>query len=77
MMNKSFHEGQMVRFAPKREHKNMPWCYPPAGWIGKTLWVANDGTVLVDWGKDSGVDKNVDDYAWWAAFCELEAVDES
>lgn len=76
-MNKNFYEGQMVRFKSKRHQKKMPWCYPPAGWVGKILEVANDKTALVDWGEDSGVDKNVDYYAWWATFCELEAVDES
>ncbi len=76
-MNKNFHEGQEVRFTSVREHKKMSWCYPPAGWVGKILRVANDETALVDWGENSGVDKNVDRYAWWAAFCELETVDES
>lgn len=70
-----FNVGQKVWFTDAGIHKAMPWCYPPYGWIGVIINVNDDGTALVDWGEDSGVDKCGAGYAWFSDFTRLEAVD--
>lgn len=69
-----FKIGRRVRFIDADRHERMPWCYPPAGSMGTIIKVCDDETALVNWGKDNGVDRG-DDYAWWASFNNLEAVD--
>lgn len=70
-----FKAGQKVRFTDEDKHEKMPWCYPLAGRIGVIIGARDDGTALVDWGEDSGVEKCSDGYRWWASFDKLEAVD--
>ena len=70
-----FNVGQKVRFTDAGRHKAMPWWYPPAGCTGVIIEVVDDGTALVDWGGDSGVDKCGAGYAWFSDFTRLEAVD--
>ena len=48
--------------------------FPPKGTIGVVVeYSSRDETVLVNWGKGSGVKPNVkNEYTWWCSVYRLE-----
>lgn len=57
-------------------HANNPEIFPPKGTIGVVVKYSScDETVLVNWGKGSGVKPNVkNEYTWWCSVYRLEKV---
>lgn len=69
--------GDKVMMMDEELHSCHPMCYPPKGAIGVVVEYSScDETVLVNWGKGSGVDSNsYGEYAWWCSEKRLEKVD--
>lgn len=59
--------GDEVMMMEDNPHAKFPENYPAKGSIGVVVqYSPDDGTALVDWGQDSGVDLNDNnEYAWW------------
>ena len=57
-------------------HVCSPTCYPPKGTIGVVVeYSFHNETALIDWGKGSGVDSNLEGkYAWWCGEKRLAKV---
>ena len=68
--------GDEVMMIEGEPHTKFPENYPAKGSIGVVVeYSPDDGTALVDWGKDSGVDLNDNnEYAWWCGKKRLAKV---
>lgn len=68
--------GDEVMMIEDEPHTKFPENYPAKGSIGVVVeYSPDDGTALVDWGKDSGVDLNDNnEYAWWCGKKRLAKV---
>lgn len=72
--------GKKVRIVVKDLHKYNPSWYPKAGTVGTiTGFGFTDNVVCVDWGENSGVDKNLmeNKYAWAIGWSSIELVDDA
>ena len=71
--------GKKVRMIDKDLHKSNSSWYPKAGTIGTIVdFGFTDNTVCVDWGENSGVDKNLikNNYAWVVGWGSIELVND-
>lgn len=68
--------GDEVMMMEDMPHAKFPENYPAKGSIGVVVEYSScDGTALVDWGQDSGVDLNDNnEYAWWCGEKRLAKV---
>lgn len=68
--------GDEVMMMEDKPHAKFPENYPAKGSIGVVVqYSPDDGTALVDWGQDSGVDLNDNnEYAWWCGEKRLAKV---
>ena len=70
--------GKKVRMIDKDLHTSNPSWYPKAGTVGTIIGFGfTDNVVCVDWGENSGVDKNLmeNKYAWAIGWSSIELVD--
>lgn len=72
--------GKKVRIVVKDLHKYNPSWYPKAGTVGTiTGFGFTDNTPCVDWGENSGVDKNLmeNKYAWAIGWSSIELANDT
>lgn len=68
--------GKKVRMINKDLHKSNSSWYPKAGTIGTIISFGSGGdNVRVEWGKNSGVDRGLGNYAWYIDWKSVELVD--
>ena len=70
--------GKKVRIVDKDLHTSNPSWYPKAGTVGTIIGFGfTDDVMCVDWGENSGVDKNLmeNKYAWAIGWNSIELVD--
>lgn len=80
LKNPKQYVGKKVRMIDKDLHKNSPGWYPKAGTIGTIVdYGITDNIVCVDWGENSGVDKNLieNNYAWAVGWKSIELVNDT
>ena len=66
--------GRKVRMIDKDSHKKIPSWHPKAGTVG-TIVRTDNSTALVNWGKESGVEKNYEGkYEWYVAWSQIAPV---
>ena len=70
--------GKKVRIVDKDLHTSNPSWYPKAGTVGTIIGFGfTENVICVDWGENSGVDKNLmeNKYAWAIGWSSIEFVD--
>ena len=72
--------GRKVRMIDKNLHETIPGWYPKVGTVGTIVHSSFiDNVVCVDWGENSGVNKNLmeNNHAWAVAWSSIELVNDT
>ena len=72
--------GKKVRIVDKDLHTSNPSWYPKAGTVGTIIGFSfTDNIICVDWGENSGVDKNLmkNKYAWAIGWSSIELINDT